>query len=93
MVEDGCKDTYLDKAGYPGINCIFGHFQYARSGVYMMSFRCLIMTSIALTSMAERAAKYTIIQRKNQLSKLCWYAAGKQESSLASAKDPAYLIA
>lgn len=51
------------------------------------------MTSIALTSMAERAAKYTIIQRKNQLSKLCWYAAGRPESSLASAKDPAYLIA
>ncbi|HJJ32162.1 MAG TPA: hypothetical protein O0X25_01620 [Methanocorpusculum sp.] len=32
------------------------------------------MTSIALTSIAQRAADYTPIQRKNQLSKLCWFA-------------------
>ena len=29
--------------------------------------------------MAERASKYTVIQRKNQLSKLCRYAAGTPE--------------
>ncbi|MCZ0861243.1 MAG: hypothetical protein O0X93_01885 [Methanocorpusculum sp.] len=51
------------------------------------------MTSIALTSMAERASKYTVIQRKNQLSKLCWYAAGTPGNMVSSLKDPSYLIA
>ncbi|HJK77660.1 hypothetical protein [Methanocorpusculum vombati] len=51
------------------------------------------MTSIALTSMAERAAQYTVIQRKNQLSKLCWYAAGTPGNMVSSLKDPSYLIA
>ncbi len=48
------------------------------------------MTSIALTSIAERAAGYTIIQRKNQLSKLCWFAAESNDTILQ--KDGNYLV-
>ncbi|HJJ40674.1 hypothetical protein J6B78_03350 [Methanocorpusculum sp.] len=48
------------------------------------------MTSIALTSIAERAAGYTIIQRKNQLSKLCWFASDNSEFSLSGEKN--YLV-
>ncbi|WP_338094490.1 hypothetical protein [Methanorbis furvi] len=51
------------------------------------------MTSTALVSMAERAAQYTAIQRKNQLSKLCWYAAGTPGNMISSLRDPSYLIA
>ena len=43
--------------------------------------------------MAERASKYTVIQRKNQLPKLCWYAAGTPGNMVSSLKDPSYLIA
>lgn len=43
--------------------------------------------------MAERAAHYTVIQRKNQLSKLCWYAAGAPDSRMSSSQDAEYLIA
>ena len=48
---------------------------------------------MALASMAERAAQYTVIQRKNQLSKLCWYAAGTPGNMVSSLRDPDYLIA
>ncbi|HJJ92467.1 MAG TPA: hypothetical protein O0X64_01395 [Methanocorpusculum sp.] len=51
------------------------------------------MTSIALTSIAERAARYTVIQRKNQLSKLCCHAAETPENIIPSINDPNYLIA
>ncbi|MBR4987845.1 MAG: hypothetical protein IKY81_04225 [Methanocorpusculum sp.] len=48
------------------------------------------MTSIALTSIAERAAGYTIIQRKNQLSKLCWFAS--DNSDFIASRDTNYLV-
>jgi hypothetical protein len=53
------------------------------------------MTSIALSSVAKRAAKYTIIQRKNQLSKLCKYGAETPGSVVVipTMKDPNYIIA
>lgn len=49
------------------------------------------MTSIALNSIAKRAAAYTVVQRKNQLHKLCWYASENNEVSLQEA-DPTYLV-
>ncbi|WP_187146134.1 hypothetical protein [Methanocorpusculum labreanum] len=49
------------------------------------------MTSIALNSIAKRAEGYTIIQRRNQLSKLCWFASDNSES-VSFEKDQNYLI-
>ncbi|HJJ35413.1 MULTISPECIES: hypothetical protein [Methanocorpusculum] len=49
------------------------------------------MTSIALNSIAKRAEGYTVIQRKNQLSKLCWFASDRCESGMME-KDQDYLI-
>lgn len=40
--------------------------------------------------MAERAAEYVVITRKNQLSKLCWYAAEKPGDF---PEGPDYLVA
>ncbi|MDR3101686.1 MAG: hypothetical protein LBU24_00350 [Methanocalculaceae archaeon] len=51
------------------------------------------MTSTALASVAKRAAQYTVIRRKNQLSKLCWYATGTPCNMAIDLKDPSYLIA
>ncbi|MDO5846476.1 MAG: hypothetical protein Q4Q04_06100 [Methanocorpusculum sp.] len=50
------------------------------------------MTSIALTSIAERAAGYTIVQRKNQLSKLCWFASVDACCDVTAQKDGNYLV-
>lgn len=50
------------------------------------------MTSIALTSIAERAAGYTIVQRKNQLSKLCWFASVEMCCDSHSPKETDYLV-
>ena len=49
------------------------------------------MTSIALNSIAKRAEGYTVVQRKNQLSKLCWFASDCSEHMLLE-KDQNYLI-
>ncbi|HJJ30336.1 MAG TPA: hypothetical protein VJ857_00220 [Methanocorpusculum sp.] len=49
------------------------------------------MTSIALNSIAKRAEGYTAVQRKNQLSKLCWFASESSGHSL-SEKQQDYLI-
>ncbi len=49
------------------------------------------MTSIALNSIAKRAEGYTVVQRKKQLSKLCWFASDNSEHTL-SEKDQNYLI-
>jgi hypothetical protein len=53
------------------------------------------MTSIALSSVAKRAAKYAIIQRKNQLSKLCKYGTETPGTVdlVPTMKDPNYIIA
>ena len=49
------------------------------------------MTSVALNSIAKRAAGYTVVLRKNQLHKLCWYASVTNDGTL-SEKDPNYII-
>ncbi|HJJ43722.1 MAG TPA: hypothetical protein O0X69_05570 [Methanocorpusculum sp.] len=49
------------------------------------------MTSVALNSIAKRAEGYTVIQRKNQLSKLCWFASESCEHALPE-KQQNYLI-
>lgn len=43
--------------------------------------------------MAQRASAYVAVERRNQLSKLCWYAAGSPEDLSRIGKDPNYLIA
>ncbi|HJJ65483.1 MAG TPA: hypothetical protein O0X48_04175 [Methanocorpusculum sp.] len=48
------------------------------------------MTSVALKSIAERAAGYTIVQRKNQLSKLCWFAS--DNSDFTTSRDSNYFV-
>jgi len=48
------------------------------------------MTSIALTSIAQRAADFTSIPRKNQLSKLTWFASDSDD--FPSVKNGRYII-
>jgi len=48
------------------------------------------MTSIALTSIAERAANYPPIQRRNQLSKISWFASDSEGYTLI--KNGRYFI-
>ncbi|HJJ47934.1 MAG TPA: hypothetical protein O0X39_02930 [Methanocorpusculum sp.] len=49
------------------------------------------MSSTALTSIAERAAGYTVIDRRNQISKICWFASATP-NTVEYSRDANYII-
>ncbi|MDO5844664.1 MAG: hypothetical protein Q4Q53_05940 [Methanocorpusculum sp.] len=49
------------------------------------------MTSIALESIAKRASEYTVIDRRNQISKICWIASETPSFPLVS-QESSYII-
>ena len=48
--------------------------------------------SAALSSIVQRAAAYTPVQRRNQLSKVCMYAGDFLPSQIPVVKKQAYIV-